>query len=100
MFKFFYHYLKSDIRDMLEEWIESTRSDQTFHNCGYKMISVLKLDNAGEWSKDSEKWQAIKRRLGIDCVYSCPDRKESAAHAERNVGIAEVVIKSMIFQAG
>ena len=100
MFKFFYHYLKSDIRDMLEEWIESTRSDQAFHNCGYKMISVLKLDNAGEWSKDSEKWQAIKRRLGIDCVYSCPDRKESAAHAERSVGIVEVVIKSMIFQAG
>ena len=36
---------------------------------------------------------------GVDCVYSCPDRKESAAHAERSCGIVEVVIKSMLFQS-
>ena len=32
-------------------------------------------------------------------MYSCPDRKESAAHAERSCGIVEVVIKSMPFQS-
>ena len=98
-FKLFCHYLKSDIRDMIEQWIDDTRADAAFHDCSYKVISRIKLDNAGEWDRKCGDWKELMRAKGVDCVYSCPDRKESAAHAERSCGIAEVVVKSMLMQA-
>ena len=36
---------------------------------------------------------------GIDCVYSCPGRKDSNAHAERSCRIVDVVIKSLLYEA-
>jgi hypothetical protein len=98
-FKLFCHYLKSDIRDMVEAWVEETRSDPAFHDYPYKMVSVIKLDNAGEWSLECAQWQAMIKEFGIECVYSCPDRKESNAHAEKSCGIVEVVIKSLLYEA-
>ena len=98
-FKIFCHYLKDDIRDMVDSWIEETRSDSAFHGTPYKMVSRIKLDNAGEWSRECAKWQAMVKEHGVDCVYSCPDRKESNAHAERSCGIVEVVIKSLLYEA-
>jgi site-specific DNA-cytosine methylase len=98
-FKLFCHYLKSDIRDMIETWIQETRADPAFHDTPYKMVSRIKLDNAGEWSLECNEWQAMVKELGVDCVYSCPDRKESNAHAERSCGIVEVVIKSTLYEA-
>ena len=98
-FKIFCHYLKSDIRDMVDSWIEETRSDSAFHGTPYKMVSRIKLDNAGEWSRECAKWQTMVKEHGVDCVYSCPDRKESNAHAERSCGIVEVVIKSLLYEA-
>ena len=98
-FKLFCHYLKSDIRDLVEEWIDATRADSAFHNCNYQVVSRIKLDNAGEWDRECKDWKSLMQDKGVDCVYSCPDRKESAAHAERSCSIVEVVIKSMLFQS-
>ena len=36
---------------------------------------------------------------GVDCVYNCPDRKESNARVGRSCGIVEVVIKSLLYGA-
>ena len=98
-FRLFFHYLKSDIRDLVEDWIDATRADSAFHKCNYQVISRIKLDNAGEWDRECKDWKSLMQSKGVDCVYSCPDRKESAAHAEHSCGIVEVVIKSMLFQS-
>lgn len=84
---------------MIEQWIDDTRADAAFHDCSYKVISRIKLDNAGEWDRKCGDWKELMRAKGVDCVYSCPEREESAAHAERSCGIAEVVVKSMLMQA-
>ena len=84
---------------MFDSWIEDTRSDSAFHGTPYKMVSRIKLDNAGEWSRECAKWQAMVKEHGVDCVYSCPDRKESNAHVERSCGIVEVVINSLLYEA-
>lgn len=98
-FKLISHYLKSNIRDLLRKWIETMRQDPAFHECRYKLVSRINLDNAGEWARDCNKWQELVGELGVECNYSCPDRKESAAAAERNCGIVEVVIKAILYQA-
>ena len=54
--KLFCHYLKSGIRDMIEAWIQETRADAAFHDTPYKMVSRIKLDNAGEWSLECNEW--------------------------------------------
>ena len=98
-FKLIPHYLKSDICELVREWISVLREDPAFHSCPYKVISQLRIDNAGEWGKDCQKWQQMVEEAGVECIYSCPDRKESHAAAERNCGIIEVVIKSILMQS-
>ena len=98
-FKLIPHYLRNDICELVEDWIEVIRKDPAFHNCPYKVVSTLKLDSAGEWDKDNRKWNAMVENNGVQCLYSCPDRKESHASAERNCGIVEVVVKSILMQS-
>ena len=93
------HYLRDDVRDLIDRWITVLRNDQAFHNCGYKIVSVIHLDNAGEWQLDCAAWVEIVERQGFTPIYSCPDRKESAANAERTMGILEIVIKSMLMDS-
>ena len=76
---------------MVDSWIEETGSDSAFHGTPYKLVTRIKLDNAGEWSHECAKWQAMVNGHGADCVYNCPDRKESNVHAERSGGTVEVV---------
>ena len=92
------HYLRSDVVDLIEQFIKKARADPAYHNCSYKVVSVIKLDNAGEWAKNCQKFQCMCDNLGVDLIYSCPDRNESAAHAERSVGITEVVVKCLLMQ--
>ena len=97
-YKIFAHYLRSDIMVVIELWIKTIRLDPAFNDCRYKMVSVIMLDNAGEWARDCVEFQSMLNALGVMPVYSCPDRKESAALAERSVGIVEVVVKSLLMQ--
>ena len=87
------HYLKDDVRDLIDRWITVIRSDQVFNNSGYRIVSVMHLDNAGEWQLGCAAWEEIVERQGFTPIYACPDRKESAVNAERAMGIIEVVIK-------
>ena len=94
----FCHYLKSDIRGMFERWIHAVRKDPAFNNVAYKIASILCLDNAGEWARECEIFKTMLEDMGIQPIYSCPDRKESAALAERSVGIVEIVTKALLMQ--
>ena len=98
IFVVFNHYLKSDILDVFAQWLEVTRRDPAFHNCSYKVISCVCLDNVGKWALGNEKWQFFCKSVGINLIHSCPDRKESAARAERAVGIVEVATKTLLMQ--
>jgi hypothetical protein len=90
--------MKSDILDMFANWVDIIRADPSYHDCPYKVVSVLCLDNAGEWALKTEKWKSMAEDKGITLIYSCPDRKESASRAERSVGIIEIVTKALLMQ--
>ena len=90
------HYLKDDVRDLIDRWITVIRNDQAFHNSGYRIVSVMHHDNAGEWQLGCAAWEEKIERQGFTPIYACPDRKESAVNAEREMGMIEVVIKSML----
>ena len=92
-------YLRDDVRDLIDQWITVIRNDQAFHNSGYIIVSVIQLDNAGEWQLGCAAWEGIVEIQGFTPIYSCPDRKESAANAERAMSIIEVVIKSMLMDS-
>ena len=94
----FCHYLKDDIRGLFERWVVAVRKDPAYNDCRYKMVSQLNLDNAGEWARNCDAFQLLLGQLGIDAIYSCPDRKESAALAERSVGIVEIVVKALLME--
>ena len=51
------HYLRSDVVDLIEQFIKKARADPAYHNCSYKVVSVIKLDNAGEWAKSCQNFQ-------------------------------------------
>ena len=93
-----HHYLRSDIVDMFARWAEATRADPAYFDCPYKVISELCLDNAGEWAENCEAWTLVVDKLNFRCIYSCPDRKESAALAENTCQIVEIVTKSTLMQ--
>ena len=94
----FTHFLKSDIGDIFSRWVDVIRADPVYHDCGYKVCSVLCLDNAGEWGETCTDWQRLCEDKGIQLIYSCPDRKESSARPDWAVGIIEVVTKALLMQ--
>lgn len=94
----FCHYLRNDIVTMLEVWLQTVRADPAYGDCRYKLVAQICLDNAGEWSRECEAFGEFVKQGGIGLVYSCPDRKESAALAERAVGIVEIVVKALLMQ--
>ena len=97
-FKILIHYLRDDVVDVLERFIETIREDPAFHDCPYKIFSELNLDNAGEWCLNCKIFKRTLEKQGVTPIYSCPDRKESAARAERACGIVEVVTKGLLMQ--
>ena len=58
-YKIFAHYLRSDIMVVIELWIKTIRLDPAFNDCRYKMVSVIMLDNAGEWARDCVEFQSM-----------------------------------------
>ena len=44
----------------------------------------------------SKKWQEMRARVGFDCHYTCPDRKEENATAERSCRVIEDKVKASL----
>lgn len=85
---------KSDSADGVKQWINSLRTDPMFQNLGYNAVQKIETDSAGEWSMKCDKWITMATELGFTTEWSCPDRKEEAASAERAVGVVEVPTKA------
>jgi hypothetical protein len=57
------HYLKDDVRDLIDRWITVIRNDQAFHNSGYRVVSVIHLDSAGEWQLGCAAWDQFHSHI-------------------------------------
>ena len=73
------------------------RSDPTFLNLGYKVVSFIETDDAGEWGWNPHEWKAFETEFCFQTSWKCPDRKNKMApEAERAVGIIEVTMKYLL----
>ena len=104
------HGARSDIPDLIEAWILEMRNDPLFKGFQYTVCSLIICDSAGEWTEfsqdnhragygrwdGSKKWQEMRARVGFDCHYTCPDRKEENATAERSCRVIEDKVKASL----
>ena len=93
-------YKKSCVYEAMEDFIDEFRNDPLYSNMSYPIASLILADNAGEWALNNTRWQKLCKDKGFRMDYSCPDRKESSARAERAVGKVEIVIKSILMETG
>ena len=92
-------YLRSDAQSTIEQWVEEMRKSPFFYGMAYPAVSAIVTDRAGEWSNLNRSFSASMRRIGVEMRYSTKDRHERTnPHAERQVGIVEVVIKSLLME--
>ena len=92
-------YLRSDAQSTLEQWVEEMRKSPFFYGMQYPAVSKIVTDRAGEWSHTNRSFNASMRRIGVEMQYATKDRHERTnPHAERQVSIVEVVIKSLLME--
>ena len=103
------HGARSDIPDLIEAWILEMRNDPLFKGFQYTVCSLIICDSAGEWTEfsqdnhragygrwdGSKKWQEMRARVGFDCHYTCLDRKEENATAERSCAEHDTVMGAL-----
>ena len=82
----------------IQKWIQGLRADPMFQNTGYKPVRYIETDSAGEWSMQRDEWPKMELEMEFETVWSCPDRKEEAAMAERACGVTEVAMKAGLFE--
>lgn len=92
-------YLRSDAQSTLEQWVEEMRKSPFFYGLQYPAVSEIVTDRAGEWSHTNRSFNASMKRAGVEMCYATKDRHERTnPHAERAVGITEIVIKSLLME--
>ena len=92
-------YLRSDAQSTLEQWVEEMRKSPFFYGLQYPAVSKIVTDRAGEWSHTNRSFNASMKRVGVEMCYATKDRHERTnPHAERAVGITEIVIKSLLME--
>jgi hypothetical protein len=75
------------------------RSDPAFLNLGYRVVSFIETDDAGEWGWKTQEWKAFETEFCFRTSWKCPDRKNKMApEAERAVGIVEVTMKCLLLE--
>ena len=93
-----YLYLRSDSLCSVETWVTDVRADPAYADLGYPPVQIIQLDNAGEWDLDYKGFQEMAKRLKIELLYTCKDRKESNPNAERAIGVKEPKVKAALMQ--
>ena len=73
------HYLKDDVRDLIDRWITVFRNDQAFHNCGYRIVSVIHLDNATSCSQNQSKSAGNFLHRAAAATTSCSQNQSKSA---------------------
>ena len=74
--------LKSDALRGVENMVQRLRRSPLFAKLPYPPVQQLRLDPDGVWREDNVAWQKMCVRIGIECEYTSPPDKRSAAHAE------------------
>ena len=98
-FDLLYLHLRCDAIAEISSWIKRMRSDPAFQNLGYKVVSFIETDDAGEWGWKNHEWKALETEFGFRTSWKCPDRKNKMApEAERAVGIIEVTMKCLLLE--
>ena len=59
---------KDDWYDKFEMVIKALRECVIFQQLSYEVVTEMKLDNDSVWSKDNERWGAICKKWGINCI--------------------------------
>ena len=57
-FKLIPLYKRSHAADRIQEWIRDMRANPLYSNMpgGYKVVSNIRTDSAGEWEMENEEW--------------------------------------------
>ena len=98
-FDLLYLHLRSDAITEISNLIKRMRSDPAFLNLGYKVVTLIETDDAGEWGWKSHEWKAFETEFCFRTSWKCPDRKiKMAPEAERAVGIIEVTMKCLLLE--
>lgn len=106
MIKTFPLVTKDQIVGELEEWIIAERNSRHFVGLDYAPVSLIKTDMAGEWSAESQDWQAMLKRVSkatgrnveIEYASPCDPKKRRSGLAERTNGIVEATVKSILME--
>ena len=78
-------YLRSDAIKENRRWIKSLRADSAFQNMEYNAVQKLHTDNAGEWGWTNAEFKELEAELGLQAIYSYPNRKEEQCSRFRPV---------------
>ena len=93
---------KSDATERIRQLKQSLGTDPRFgltqRTHGYRLLSEIHTDPAGEWRDDNEQFQTMCKDNGINIIYSSPDDKRNASHAENAVGVVERGTKAIMMQ--
>ena len=65
---------------------------------GYKIVSSIRTDSAGEWEMENEEWTSMAEEMGFITIWTSPDRKEEAATAESANRVVEVMMRAIMYQ--
>jgi hypothetical protein len=96
--KFLFLGTRDEAPSAFRVWIKNSRSKPEYQGMGYEYCTILHLDRAGEWGEESVEWHELSEALKFETRWTSPDSKKEASHAERTVGIAEVVTKCLLLQ--
>ena len=93
-----YLWRKSESVHVIEQWINSLRSDPMMQNMGYNAVQYIYTDNAGEWSESFQAWREMEERTKMRTIWGCTDRKEEVARGERACAVVEHLLKGGLMQ--
>jgi hypothetical protein len=95
VYKLIHSWLRSDLCSQIEALILELRANPLYtEGKSYKIMTILKLDPAGEWNDRNKEWNAMCKRTGLICQYSSPDEKRSLK--ENSVKQMEIGTKAIM----
>ena len=100
VFKLIPLYKRSHAADRIREWIRDMRANPLYSSMpgGYKVVSNIRTDSAGEWEMENEEWTEMAKVMEFTTIWTSPDRKEEAATAEVSNRVIEVMMRAIMYQ--
>ena len=97
LFKLLFLKTKDEAWSAVAEWIRTVRRDPVYNCYDYEVVSHIKTDRDGAWDHDTAIWQKeVCQKLNVEMEYISPDRHDQNGQAERNCGIIEATMKSLL----